>query len=213
MFAGTARRRPDSAARRRRGGRLARQDRVDRGTAGDARRQRPDRIERRRQRQHAGDRHPPRGRLVADDAAERRRDAARPAGIGAQPRRRHAVRHRNGGAGGTAAGDAPRRAIPRAGGRAVMRIDAQAGERELGHVDAAHGDEAGGQHALHHRRVRLRRRRVGQHLATPPVSARRRCRTGPSARSGCRRSGRAPARPRAAHPPRPPSRAPAPHAP
>ena len=47
-----------------------------------------------RQRQHAGDRHAPRGGLVADDAAERRRDAARAAGIGAERAIGHAVRHR-----------------------------------------------------------------------------------------------------------------------
>ena len=46
-------------------------------------------------------------------------------------------------------------AVPRAGGRAVMRVDAEAGEGELGHVDAADRDEAGGEHAGDDRGVGL----------------------------------------------------------
>ena len=58
------------------------------------------------------------------------------------------------------------RAIPGRARRAVMRIDAETGEGELGHVGAAHRDEAGGEHALHDGRVRRGRRRVGQHART-----------------------------------------------
>ena len=153
---------PCERRRRGHGGRCAGQDRVDDGAAGDAGCQRSDRIQAWRQRQHAVDRHAPRGRLVADDAAERRRDAARPAGVGAQPGRHHAVRHRDRGAGRTAARDARRRAVPRRQRRAVMRIDAEAGEGELGHVGAPHRHEPGGQHSLHHWRIGRGRRRIGQ---------------------------------------------------
>ncbi len=109
------------------------------------------------------DRHTPRRGFVADDAAERRGNAAGTAGVGAQPRNRHAIRNRHRGAGRTAAGNACRRAIPGRSRRAVMRIDAEAGERELRHVGASHRHEAGSQHALHHRCMRGCRRRVGEH--------------------------------------------------
>ena len=100
------------------------------------------------------DRHPPRRRLVADDAAQRRRDAARAAGVGAErapaPCRRRPT---------TAApdelppGNARRRAVPRAARRAVMRVDAEAGEGELRHVGPPDRHEPGGQHPRDHRRV------------------------------------------------------------
>ena len=130
------------ALQRRERRRFARQHRIDHRTAGDARCQRSDGIEARRQRQHTGDRHTPRRGLVADDAAERRGNAARTAGIGAQPGYRHAIGNRHCGARRTAAGDACRRAIPWRARRTVVRIDAEAGERELRHVGAAHRDEA-----------------------------------------------------------------------
>ena len=57
---------------------IAGQNRIDHRAAGDAGRQRSDRVQGRRQRHHAGDRYPSCRRLVADHAAERRRNAHEP---------------------------------------------------------------------------------------------------------------------------------------
>ena len=71
-------------------------------------------IEAGRERQDAGDGHATRGRLVTDDAAERRRNAAGAAGIGGKASDRHAVGDRDRGAGRTAAGNPPGRRGPMA---------------------------------------------------------------------------------------------------
>ena len=47
-----------------------------------------------------------------------------------------------------------------------MRVDAEAGEGELGHVDAAHRNETGGEHAGDDRGVGFCRRSVGKHGGT-----------------------------------------------
>ena len=181
---------------------------IDNRAASNARRQRPNRIQARRQRQHAGNRHTARRRLVADDAAERRRDATGSAGVGAEPGDRHAVGYRDGGAGRTAAGNTPRRAIPGRARRAVMRIDPEAGEGELGHVGAAQRNKAGGQHPLHHGRVRRGGRRIGQRAR----AGRRRLAGDVEQVLQADRNAGVPARARgrrgAARPSRPPSRAP-----
>src|SRR5215472_18509828 len=60
-------------------------------------------------------------------------------------------------------GNASRRAVPGRARRTVMRIDAETGEGELGHVGPAYRNETGGQHALHDRCMRGGRTRIGQH--------------------------------------------------
>ena len=90
-----------------------------------------------------------RGRLVADDAAQRRRNAAGAAGIGAERAAAMPSVDRDRGARRRAARNAAGLAVVRVARRAVMRVDAEAGERELGHVGAADRDEAGGAQARH----------------------------------------------------------------
>ena len=53
-------------------------------------------------------------------------------------------------------------ALPGALRRAVMRVDADAGIGELGHVGAADHDEAGPAQPRHHGRIGFRRRRILQ---------------------------------------------------
>jgi hypothetical protein len=78
------------------------------------------------------------------------------AGSGAVGTERHAVGHRNCGTGGRAAGDARGRAVKGIERRAVVRIDPEAGEGELGHVAAPDRNEARRPQARHGRCI-LRR--------------------------------------------------------
>ena len=75
--------------------RLAGQHRVERSTAADRARQRSKTVEREGQRHATLERNPALGRLVADDAVKGRRDAAGPAGIGAERAMGHLIGHRD----------------------------------------------------------------------------------------------------------------------
>ena len=136
---------------------LAGENGIERGTACDSGRQRADGVERRRQRKGSRGRNAMRRRLKADDAAQRRRDAARAAGIGAERAEGHAVGDRHRGTRGRAAGDAPRPAVVGVERRAVMRVDAQAGEGELGHIGAPDRNEPGRAQAGDRGRIACRR--------------------------------------------------------
>ena len=159
---GTAKRRPASGARRGNGDRLAGEHRIDDGAAFDGVGERADRIERGRQRHHAVDRHAPRRRLEAGDAAHRGGNAHRAAGVGAERRHGHAIGHRDGGARRRTARHPL--AIGRIARRAVVRVEAHAREGELAHVGAAHDHRTGGAQARHDRRVFLGRWRVVERL-------------------------------------------------
>ena len=74
----------------------------------------------------------------------------------------HAICNRDRRARGRAAGHVADAAIPHALRRAVMRIDADAGIGEFGHVGAADDDEAGPAQPRHNRRVSLSRCRILQ---------------------------------------------------
>ena len=130
---------------------------IGRGAVGDALADRADGIERGAQRKRAVGRHALPARLEADQAAQRRRDAHRAAGIGADRDVAHAICNADWRAGRGAAGHAG--AVARIARRAEMRIGADAGERELGHVGL--GDDHGARRAqpLHDRRVGFCRRR------------------------------------------------------
>ena len=127
------------------------------GAAGDAARQRPDRIERLGKREHAALGNARRGRLEADDAADRRRAPARTAGVAAEragtmpsatrPRRRKSSRRARG-----------RFRVPRARGLGKWRVEAEAGIGEFGHVVLADDDEPGAAHKFHRVGVLARRR-------------------------------------------------------
>lgn len=144
--------------------RRAAHDLVQDTAACDAVGERPDRVERLRQREGALARHARRSRLVAGDAAESGGDAAGAAGIGANTGEGHAVRHRNRGARrGAARNPARGGALVRRSRRAVMRVEAEAGEGELGHVGAAHHDEAGAAQPGDRRSVALGRGGIRQH--------------------------------------------------
>ena len=137
---GTAKRHARAAALRQRtrpaGEHLVQDDRVAHRA-----RDRRDGVERRRQRHRAVDRHQPRRALEADQALQRGRDADRAAGVGAERgpggaggdrRRRRPTSSRRGCA---ASGRAP--SVAGLAGVPEVRIDADAGERELGHVGVA----------------------------------------------------------------------------
>ena len=118
-------------------------------------------------------------RLEADDAAERRRNAHRAAGVGADGDLAHAVGDRDRGARGRAARHA--RAVGRIAGRAEMRIGADGAEKanSVMLVLATITAPAGAQ-PPHDRRVGGRRRcLLGEHFASRRASARRRHRTDP----------------------------------
>ncbi len=142
--------------------RLARHHRVGDRAAGDAIRQGADRIESRRERGRPVARDAALGRLEADEAAQRRRDPHRAAGIAAD--RDHGLRiaHRHRRARGRAAGD--QLAVKGVSGRPVMRVDANPGKGELGHVGAADEDRPGGAQPGDDRRVAGRRRAVVERL-------------------------------------------------
>jgi len=125
--------------------------RIDDGAAFDGVGERTDRIERGRERHHAVDRHAPRRRLETDDAAHGGWNAHRAAGVGAKRRHGHTVgnRHRS-----TRRGAARHAlAVGRVAWCAVMRVEADARERELAHVGAADDHRARRAQARHHGRV------------------------------------------------------------
>ena len=148
-------RRPGERQRLERREILAGHHRVSLGAIGDAVRQRPDRVERGAQGKRARGRHPLAARLEADDAAQRRRNAHRAAGVAADGDLGHAVADRDRGARGRAAGHAC--AIARVGRRAEMRIGADGAEREFGHVGLGDDHRAASAQAPHHRRIGGRR--------------------------------------------------------
>ena len=151
-------------AQRGHGGLLAGQHGIDDGAAAHAGGQRADGIERGGQRQRAFGGHAPLRRLEAGEPAQRRRDAHRAARVAADADHRHAIGHRHGRAARRAARNAATiDAIPRVLRRAVVRVQAQAGERELGHVGAPDDHRAGGDQAVDDGGVALGRRRILQH--------------------------------------------------
>ncbi len=124
----------------------------------------PIEFERGRQRHDAVDWHPPRRRLEADDAAHGGGNAHRAAGVGAERRHRHAVGHGDGRARRGTTRHAL--AVGRVARRAVMRVEAYAGEGELAHVGAADDHRAGRPQARHHGGVGLGGRGVAERLGT-----------------------------------------------
>ena len=127
------------------------------------RRERADGIERARERERPLRRYAVRGGLEADDAAQRRRNAAGAAGVGAERAQGHAVGDRHRSPRRRASRDACRLAVIGIRGRAMVRIDPEPGEGELGHVGAADRNEAGRPQARHGGRIARRRRRAAQH--------------------------------------------------
>src|SRR6185369_3632023 len=124
---------------------------------------RPDGVDTGRQRECAfgGDALP--ARLEADEIAERAWNARRAAGVTADGDLAHAVAGGDSAARGRAAGNA--RAVGRITRRAVMRVHADAGERELGHVGLGDDHRAGRTQPAHYRRVVCRRLALlGEHL-------------------------------------------------
>ena len=135
---------------------------VEHRAAGDAARQRPETVERKRQRHAAIERHAALRRLEADDAVEGRGNPAGAAGIGAERAIGHAIGDRHRCARGRAAGHMADAAVPGALRRAVMRIDTDAGIGEFGHVGAADHDKTGPAQPRHHGCIGFRRRRILQ---------------------------------------------------
>ena len=126
----------------------------------DVARERTDRVEREGKRKRAVGRHALLARLVADDAAQRRRNAGRAAGVGADRDLAHVVGRRDRRAGRRAAGHTA--AVRRIARRAVVRVHADAGERELAHARLGDDDGAGRTQPPHDRCVGGCRR--GVHL-------------------------------------------------
>ena len=169
----------------------------------DRARERADLIERRREGQQAVARHAAVGRLEPDDAAERRRLADRPAGVGAE-RERH-LRRADGGR--RAAARSARRARQRPGiaHRPERRVLVRRAHRELVAVGLADDHRAGGLEPLddggvvgRHVGVEDLRRRGGPHAAHAEVVLdrdRARRPAGPAPRR--RRAARPPCRARA----------------
>ena len=136
---------------------------VGRGAIGNALADRAYGIERGAQRKRAVGRHALPARLEADEAAQRRRNAHRAAGIGADRELAHAICNADWRPGRGTSGHAG--AVARIARRAEMRIGADTGERELGHVGL--GDNYGARRTqpLHDRRVGFSRRRLlGENL-------------------------------------------------
>ena len=170
-------RRPDERCGFERFGLVARHHRVGERAIGDAPRHRADRVERERQRKRAVGRHPLLARLPADDAAERRGNAGRAAGVGADRDLAHAVGDRDAAAGGRAARHA--RAVERIAGRAEMRIGADAGEGELAHVGLGDDHRAGGLEAPTRAHRPWQTTPRPREPASPPASPRPSRRTDP----------------------------------
>ena len=142
---------------------VARHHRVGLGAVHDGPRDRPDRVDALRQRKGAGGGNALPARLEADEAAERAGNAGGAAGVAADGDLAHAVGDRHGGARRRAAGNAL--AIGRIARRAVMRIDADAGKGEFGHVGLGDDDRAAGAQGAHHRRIGVGRLALlGQNL-------------------------------------------------
>ena len=137
--------------------RIVSEYRVEYGAACDTARQRSETVERERQGHATVQRDAPLGRLEADDAVISCRDPARAAGVGAERAMRHPVGHRDRSARRRSSGDMPHISLPYTLWRAVMRIDADAGIGEFGHVGAADHDKAGPPQPRHHRRIGFRR--------------------------------------------------------
>ncbi len=146
--------------------RFAGQHSIHRRAAGDRACERADAVERKGQRHGAIERHAALRRLVADDAVEGCRNAAGTAGVGTQRRMRHGIEHGNGGAGGRATRHMADLALPRAFGRAVMRIGADARIGEFDHVGAADHHEAGAAQTRDGGRVGIGRRGIVQRART-----------------------------------------------
>jgi hypothetical protein len=100
-------------------------------------------------------RHAPLRRLEADDAIIGGGNPARAAGIGTKCAITHAIGNRHRGTRRRPAGHMPDLAAPCALWCAVMRIDADAGEGEFGHIGAADHDETGAAQARYDRRIGL----------------------------------------------------------
>ena len=127
-------------ARGQRPRRLARQHAVRQRRIAHSARQRADTVERGGQRHGARAGNARLGRLEADKAVERRRDAYRAAGVRANGNLAHAVRATDSRAAGRAAGDAC--AVHHAARRAKMMIDADTGKSQFRHVGFANNHRA-----------------------------------------------------------------------
>ena len=124
-------------------------------------------FERGAQRKGSRGRHALAARLEAHDAAERRRNPHRTAGVAADRDLGHAVTDRHRGAGRGAAGNAG--AIARIAGCAEMRIGADRAERKLGHVGLGDDHRTAGAKPPHDRSVGCGRLRfVGEDVGTGP---------------------------------------------
>ncbi|MPM45572.1 hypothetical protein SDC9_92260 [bioreactor metagenome] len=99
--------------------------------------------------------------LEAGDAIERRRNAHRAAGVGANRDFRQSARHGHARAARRSAGNA--RHVVRVAGCAVVRIDTDARERELGHVGLADDHRTRRAQALHDDGIGSCGRRIAQH--------------------------------------------------
>ncbi len=120
-------------------------------------------IEARREREYTFHRIAALGRLVADNSVEGGRDADRAARIGPDRDRDQSHRHGNRRARGRTTGNAWRfGAAPGIARRAVMRVEAKAGEGELGHAGTSHRDHACGAECGDDRRVPFRGGRGGE---------------------------------------------------
>ena len=109
----------------------------------DGVRQRPERIERERQRHDAREADEPVRRLEPGEAAKRRGNANRASCVGADRGGRESARHRNRRAAARAAGDAMRARVPRIPRRAHRLVAAPAAERKFDHVRLAERNHAG----------------------------------------------------------------------
>ena len=162
----------------------------------DARRHRPDRVERGTEREHAVDRDATPGGLEPDDAAARRRQPNRAARVGAEAEVAEPGGERRGVAARRAAGRTPR--MRRVVHRPVPRVLARHAPRELVQVRLADDDRTGRRRAAAPPRrfasARGRRRSSSRtSCGCPP------CRSGPSRGAACRAADRA--APRRARPP------------
>ncbi len=128
--------------------------------------ERPERIEAFGEREDALHRIAAARRFVADDAGHGRRDSDGAASIGTDCRGHETGRDRRRRARRGAAGDALDIGRGRVVRRAVMRIDAEAGEGELAHVGSPDADHAGTGNRADHGGVTASRRGVPQDRGT-----------------------------------------------
>ncbi len=141
-------------------------DREHARRAANVRRERPDLVEARRERDEAVARDAAVRRLDPDRSGERRGLADRPARVAAERARDHARRDRRGAARRGAAGSA--REVPRVARRAEGAVLARRAHGELVHVRLADDHGVGRAKACDHGRV------VGRHVAREDLRARRR---------------------------------------